>query len=399
MADLSGVPQNTVVTTIKAPNNAGTITAVVLAVVFGILLILAGVVIFGPKKAKAGAPTPAPAAATTMMTGAPLSFAISKAAALATTSPSPSPLQTPVSAYGFPSPVYAALAPSPYMPTTTYMPSAPAPAYNDNNAPAYAYAPAAGSDGSTGSDGSAGSSVPTEGAVSQTAQAQALRKANRARRASERAAANAAGAPSGASTSTSADAPAPVVAPAPSGSGKLGSAIATAGDKSLVHMANSKIANTGSMNDFVDDSAASMQLYAPDLKDTMDKSLSLSGVSAAFGLDPTQTQLRKQQAIAENMVLSGTVDPSINQVLDASAPFIATSSAIRRAIAAQSSVNNETIIQTPLRFMWQSPLYRPAIPMATMSPITSDLMTPGQAFYLQSIACANGDGPVVQESF
>ena len=186
---------------------------------------------------------------------------------------------------------------------------------------------------------------------------------------------------------------------APSANGKLGSAIATADGKSLVHMANSKIGNTGSMDDFVDASADGLQLYAPDLKETMDKSLSLSGVSASFGLDPTETQMRKQQAIADNMLLAGTVDPSVDQVLDASAPFIATSSAIRRAIAAQSSVNNETIIQTPLRFMWQSPLYRPAIPMATISPITSDLMTPGQAFYLQSIACANGDGPVVQESF
>ena len=385
MEDLSGAPQNTV----SAAPNAGTITAIVLAVVFGVALVVAIVYIVmvqkdsevdGPNNPSAGlqstlAVTPAdasaPALAAYMNNNAPAVAYMNNNA--------------PAAAYMNNNAMYAPAVAAPFSPPIAafYSPS-PSPG------PAGGYD----IDGSAENDYDAGQ-PPTEGEVSQSAQAKALRRATRARQASERAAARAAG-----SLGPSNPAPAPASTdPAPSGSGKLGSAIATAGDKSLVHMANSKIANTGGMNDFVDDSAANMQLYAPDLKATMDKSLSLSGVSPAFGLDPTQTQLRKQQAIAENMVLAGTVDPSINQVLDASAPFIATSSAIRRAIAAQSSVNNETIIQTPLRFMWQSPLYRPAIPMATMSPITSDLMTPGQAFYLQSIACANGDGPVVQESF
>jgi hypothetical protein len=138
---------------------------------------------------------------------------------------------------------------------------------------------------------------------------------------------------------------------------------------------------------------------APDVADTLDNNLKLSGVSGRFSGTDLEENTTKLQSIAQNMFAAASAEPSIDDVMALTTPFSATASTIQRALAAKALVDREIIIQTPLRFLWQSPLYRVALPAPTVGAVLQDNMTPGLAYYLQSIACGAGDAPVTSESY
>ena len=194
--------------------------------------------------------------------------------------------------------------------------------------------------------------------------------------------------------------PTPIPLSAPLGAGKLGSAVADVAGANLVGAQQSLIKNVGGVDvDSLSDEKQRLFLQTIDKEtsDTLDKSLSLSGTPGTFFNTEAEDAQRKAQSIVDNMMLNATSDPSVEQMMGASSVFNATSLQIQRSIAARSAVDREMIISTPLRFMWQPPLYRPAVPMPTVGVVLQNDVTPGLAFYLQSIAC--GEGPVVQESF
>jgi hypothetical protein len=194
--------------------------------------------------------------------------------------------------------------------------------------------------------------------------------------------------------------PTPIPLSAPLGAGKLGSAVADVAGANLVGAQQSLIKNVGGVDvDSLSDEKQRLFLQTIDKEtsDTLDKSLSLSGTPGTFFNTEAEDAQRKAQSIVDNMMLNATSDPSVEQMMGASSVFNATSLQIQRSIAARSAVDREMIISTPLRFMWQPPLYRPAVPMPTVGAVLQNDVTPGLAFYLQSIAC--GEGPVVQESF
>ena len=70
---------------------------------------------------------------------------------------------------------------------------------------------------------------------------------------------------------------------------------------------------------------------------------------------------------------------------------------IARSVAAQDTMR--PILGPANRFLYQSPLYREAVPMPVMSPIPNTPITSGQENYYASIACASQGGQVVQESY
>ena len=83
----------------------------------------------------------------------------------------------------------------------------------------------------------------------------------------------------------------------------------------------------------------------------------------------------------------------------ASAPFIATQQMLQSAVAAQGALDRSMVIATPLRWLYQAPLYRLPTAAPTMSPMTSDNMSPGEEYYRLQVACGADAGPMIQEPY
>lgn len=182
------------------------------------------------------------------------------------------------------------------------------------------------------------------------------------------------------------------------GTGKLPQVVAKTNGPSNVHMAPTAIRGGNVHTDFTD-SGSQHALLDPEGNAKLNRAMSLSGTPALFHANDADQNKHKRNEIFKAMMLNGRVDPDVDDVLSASAPFVATSNMLRRAVQAQNAVDRETIIQTPLRFLYQSPLYRPTVPTPPISPVVGDNITPGQAYFLQSVACANQGQPVTQESY
>lgn len=184
----------------------------------------------------------------------------------------------------------------------------------------------------------------------------------------------------------------------PDGTGQMAPLIMQPAGDALMHMGPTKINHTGGTT-AASFGESDLALYDPEGAAKLDAAMTLSGTPAAFHMDDQTERARRSAEIVKSMMLTGTVDPSIDDVMGASSPFIATSAMIRRATASQAAIDRATVIETPLRFFYQPPLYRPATAMPTMSPIPGDNMTAGQQFYYQSLACQAQGLPVTQESY
>jgi hypothetical protein len=130
----------------------------------------------------------------------------------------------------------------------------------------------------------------------------------------------------------------------------------------------------------------------PESAAQLDKALALSGVPASFGLNDDAYQVRKAAEIIRSMELAGAADPTLEQVLAASTPFIATQSLLKRATDATGAIDRSIIVEAPLRFLYNNPGYRLATPAPTMSPVTleGNSITPAQEYYLLQTSCFGG---------
>jgi hypothetical protein len=155
---------------------------------------------------------------------------------------------------------------------------------------------------------------------------------------------------------------------------------------SHVHQHKTGIANVGQVHAADAWTESDIRKYSPSTADALDKAMSFTGASAAWNLDASQEKARRVDAIKKAMFLQGRVNPTLAEVLEASAPMVATQDLIKRAVAAQTAVDRSAVLQPALRFLNANQLYRAPTPAAVMSP-PQDGMTPGQENYYMQIAC------------
>lgn len=158
--------------------------------------------------------------------------------------------------------------------------------------------------------------------------------------------------------------------------------------------------NSGTLDDIRDFTDAYMGEYMDkDDYDKVTKALSLSGTPDAFHADEAATLQARNAAIVNSVMLDGKPNPTLEQIMGSTAPFTATKCLIQKALRAQSAVDRETIIQTPLRFLNQGPLYMPPVPFPTMGIIPPDTVTPGWEIAAMSVTCGANDGPITMEPY
>ena len=104
--------------------------------------------------------------------------------------------------------------------------------------------------------------------------------------------------------------------------------------------------------------------------------------------------------------LDGCVGPTMEQVIGASLPFVATQAFIRRGLSA-GAVDRFITSEPPLRFMYQNQTRgsRPELPPPAFGPQVPDTLTPGLDNYLVSLTtvadaacgCSCTTGPVLTQ--
>jgi hypothetical protein len=173
-------------------------------------------------------------------------------------------------------------------------------------------------------------------------------------------------------------------------SGYIPQVIAHAGGPAMAHSMPTSIMAAAFGADVPED--GTLAYVDPESAAQLDKALALSGVPASFGLDMDSYERRKAAEIIRTMELTGAADPSLEQVLAASTPFIATQGLLRRSTDAQGAIDRSIIVEPPMRFLYSNPGYRLATPGITMSPVVTEgaPITPGQEYYLLSNGCFDG---------
>lgn len=179
--------------------------------------------------------------------------------------------------------------------------------------------------------------------------------------------------------------------------GTLPSVLATADGPSLRHALKTTASAASVVGAFHDGTLADID---PEGQSQLDKALSMTGVPATFGMDAVTAENRKNAEIMKTLLLNGQVDPCIEDIMQASAPFLATSEMLRRSVAAEDSLDRGLIIQTPMRFLYSSPLYRMAVPMPVQNPLgAQENVPPGLEIYRMSLQCGQQDKPMTMEPY
>ena len=173
-------------------------------------------------------------------------------------------------------------------------------------------------------------------------------------------------------------------------SGYIPQVIAHAGGPAMAHSMPTSIMAAAFGANVPED--GTLAYVDPESAAQLDKALALSGVPASFGLDMDSYERRKAAEIIRTMELTGAADPSLEQVLAASTPFIATQGLLRRSTDAQGAIDRSIIVEPPMRFLYSNPGYRMATPGVTMSPVVTEgaPITPGQEYYLLQTGCFDG---------
>jgi hypothetical protein len=184
------------------------------------------------------------------------------------------------------------------------------------------------------------------------------------------------------------------------GMASLGKAYMDHSGKEFLSAATTGIKHTSAAVALSDASHDDIRTYmGEEAASKLDAALSLSGTPAAFSLNDTQARAYHQAAMAQSMALEGSVDPDLDMLLGASAPFLGTQSMIRRAMQAQASLRS--INPTPTRWMWQGPAWRDSVSMPTMSPYgpQQSAITPAMETYMLEITCGADQGPILIEPY
>jgi hypothetical protein len=184
------------------------------------------------------------------------------------------------------------------------------------------------------------------------------------------------------------------------GMASLGKAYMPHTGKEFLSAATSGIKHTGSAMALSDGSHDDIRTYmGEEAANKLDAALSLSGTPAAFSLNDTQARAYHQTAIAQSLALEGAVDPDLDMLLSATAPFSATRGYITRAMRAQASMMPINV--TPSRWQWQGPAWRDSVPMPTMGAMgpQNGQITPAMEDYYLSITCGADQGPILIEPY
>lgn len=173
-------------------------------------------------------------------------------------------------------------------------------------------------------------------------------------------------------------------------SGYIPQVIAHAGGPAMAHTMPTSIMAAAFGANFAED--GNLAAVDPESAAQLNKALALSGVPASFGLDMDSYERRKAAEIIRTMELTGAADPSLEQVMAASTPFIATQGLLKRSTDAQGAIDRSVIIEPPMRFLYSNPGYRMSTPGITMSPVVTEggSITPAQEYYLLQTGCFDG---------
>ena len=173
-------------------------------------------------------------------------------------------------------------------------------------------------------------------------------------------------------------------------SGYIPKVIAHAGGPAMAHSFPTTITAAAFSKEINEDGYLAQ--VDPETNAEVNAALALTGVPATFGLDQDQYERRKAAEIIRTMELVGAADPSIEQVMAASTPFIATQDILRRATQATGRIDSEIIIEAPMRFLYANPGYRLSTPGVTLSPVVAEnsAITPAQEYYMLQTGCFDG---------
>ena len=133
----------------------------------------------------------------------------------------------------------------------------------------------------------------------------------------------------------------------------------------------------------------------------LEQAMTLTAVPATWHMDRATAEARKNKELLKTMMLQGAIDPSIEDIMNASSPYVGTAEQARRAMSAQREMERSIILPPPLRFLYQGPLDRPAVVAPTMSPLIGESgpITAGQDYMLTTMACANQGKPMTAEPY
>jgi hypothetical protein len=139
----------------------------------------------------------------------------------------------------------------------------------------------------------------------------------------------------------------------------------------------------------------------PETADEVDKALSLSAVPMTWTMDEKTQNEYKNRELMKQMLLQGAVDPSVEDIMALSAPYVGTAETVRRALAAQRSMDRSVINQPPMRFLYQSLTPRLPVPKPALSPFVAEFnqITPGLEYLMTEMDCANSNAPLRQEPY
>jgi hypothetical protein len=139
----------------------------------------------------------------------------------------------------------------------------------------------------------------------------------------------------------------------------------------------------------------------PETADEVDKALSLSAVPMTWSMDEKTQNEYKNRELMKQMLLQGAVDPSVEDIMALSAPYVGTAETVRRALSAQRSMDRSVINQPPMRFLYQSLTPRLPVPKPALSPFVAEFnqITPGLEYLMTEMDCANSNAPVRQEPY
>ncbi len=139
----------------------------------------------------------------------------------------------------------------------------------------------------------------------------------------------------------------------------------------------------------------------PETADEVDKALSLTAVPLTWNMDEKAQADYKNRELMKQMLLQGAVDPSVEDIMALSAPYVGTAEMVRRSLAAQRSLERSVINQPPMRFLYQSLTPRLPVPKPALSPFVAEFnqITPGLEYIMTETDCANSNAPVIQEPY
>jgi hypothetical protein len=182
----------------------------------------------------------------------------------------------------------------------------------------------------------------------------------------------------------------------PSGTGMIKPLFITSDSSRKPFLGKSKLPALGAPNggDLSESSDDIIRRIAPEDAAKIDRAMELSATPAAFLMDDATADARKKNELMKALALNGAPDPSLEDILTSSTPYLATSAMILRATKAQGDIQRGMVLPTPMSQLYNPQYYGPrdAQPRPLISPLEPGVngIPAGLANYMMDISCDVG---------